>query len=50
MVKTIKLRMPKSKKKQVTNQLLEMALIENVDEYTISINTNDVWLYSIFSY
>ena len=30
-----------STNEQATNELLEMALIGNVDEYTISINTND---------
>ncbi|MGN0006894.1 MAG: hypothetical protein ACI35T_02225 [Alistipes sp.] len=41
MTKTIKLRKKKSNSNQATNELLEMALIGNVDEYTISINTND---------
>lgn len=37
MTKTIK----KSNSNQATNELFEMALIGNVDEYAISINTND---------
>lgn len=41
MTKTIKLRKKISNNNQATNELLEMALIGNVDEYAISIITND---------